>query len=177
MSSDYDITLYELIIHFSLFAGMCIPIWLKVKDNQPAHPFHFSAPEVAMQKPEVRSLWHQATNFRNVVQYLECTSKTKLYPRYSKTRASTMVRLGYHRSLVGGIASRPHLPQKEQAMQVLNDYASSPGQLYPLKVRLPFVPNLNCSVMTETLPSELPFMKRLRNVFDRNSHWTLQLDP
>lgn len=122
MKTDYGVTWYELVIHFALFAGRCMPIWLKVKDNQPAHPFGFSSPEVSLQKLEVRSLWHQATNFRNVVQYLESTSKEKLYPRYAKTGASTMVRLGYHCSLVGGIASRPTLPQREKAMSILRDY-------------------------------------------------------
>ena len=87
----------------------------QVHDNQPAHPLDLSSPEVALQKPEVRSLWHQANNFRNVVQYLESTARTKLYPRYAKTGASTMVRLGFHRSLIGGIASRPKLPQREHA--------------------------------------------------------------
>lgn len=44
---------YELVLHFTLFAGRGMPIWIKVQDNQPAHPFDFNSPEVALQKPEV----------------------------------------------------------------------------------------------------------------------------
>lgn len=165
-SSDYGITWNELAIHFSLFACRCMPIWLKVKENQPAHPFDFDSPEVSLQKPELRSLWHQATNLRNVVQYLESTSTMHLYPRYAKTGLSTMVRLGYHRSLVGRIASRPCLPQRDLAMQILKDYSSTPGQPYPLNVRLPFVPNLDSSAIEDAMPSELPFMKR-HNLYQR----------
>ena len=49
-----------------------------------------------------------------------------------------MIRLGFHRSLVGGMASRPKLPQKDLALKILSDYASLPGQRYPLNVRVPF---------------------------------------
>ena len=105
-------------------------------------------------------------NLRNVVQYLESTSTMHLYPRYAKTGLSTMVRLGYHRSLVGRIASRPCLPQRDLAMQILKDYSSTPGQPYPLNVRLPFVPNLDSSAIEDAMPSELPFMKR-HNLYQR----------
>ena len=81
---EYGITWYELVIHFTLFAGKCMPIWIKVADHQPAHPFDFFSDEVKLQKPDVRSLSHQATNLRYVVQYLEHTAKIKLYPRYKK---------------------------------------------------------------------------------------------
>ena len=37
--NDYGITWYELVLHFTLFAGRCLPIWIKVVDHQPAHPF------------------------------------------------------------------------------------------------------------------------------------------
>lgn len=69
-------------------------------------------------------------------------------------------------------------------MQILKDYASSPGQPYPLNLRIPFLPNLSCSIMTESMPSELPFMKR-HNLYQRvnkclrlkQSLDTIPLDP
>ena len=152
----------ELVLHFTLFAGCCMPIWLKVNDHQPAHPFDFFSPEVSIQKPEVKSLWHQATNFRNVVQYLESTAGVQLYPRFKKTGASTMVRLGFHRSLIGGIASRPTLPQREEAMKLLLAYS----QPYPLNVRVPFKPNLECALVVPPILDELPFVKR-HNLYQR----------
>ena len=163
---DYGITWYELVLHFTLFAGRCLPIWIKVADHQPAHPFAFFSDEVKLQKPEVRSLWHQATNFRHVVQYLEHTAKVQLYPRYKKTGASTLVRLGFHRSLVGGIASRPTLPQRVAAMQLLRTYATIPEQPYPLNVRLPFVPNLSEPILVTPLPDDIPFLKR-QNLYQK----------
>lgn len=41
-----------------------------------------------------------------------------------------MIRLGYHRSLVGGIASRPRLPQKDLAMKFILDYSSRLNLMY-----------------------------------------------
>lgn len=42
---DFGITWYELVIHVALFAGRCMPIWLKVKDSHPTHPFDFFHPK------------------------------------------------------------------------------------------------------------------------------------
>ena len=60
-----------------------------------------------IQTPEFRGLGHQTSAFRDIVRYLENTCQTKLYPRYKKTGASSLIRLGFHRSLIGGIAARP----------------------------------------------------------------------
>lgn len=164
--SDHGITWYELVVYFTLYAGLTMPIWLKVYENQPAKPFDFASSEVALQKSEVRSLWHQATNFRNVVQYLESTARTKLYPRFKKSGASSLVRLGFHRSLVGGVASRPQLPQSALAIQLLDQYATQPGQPYPLNVRLPFTPDLTCAIYGRDLPPDIPFAHR-HNLYQR----------
>ena len=45
----------------------------------------FDSPEAKIQKPEVRSIWHQANILRAVVRYLENTLQCQLYPRYKKT--------------------------------------------------------------------------------------------
>ena len=66
-----------------------------------------------------------AYNFRAVVKYfLESSTGKYPYPRYKKTG---VIRLGFHRSLTGGIASRPRLPQTNLARKVLFDYSSLPA--------------------------------------------------
>ena len=77
-----------------------------------------------------------------------------------------MVRLGYHRSLTGGVASRPNLPQKELAMQLLSAYSALPGHPYPLNVRVPFVPDLMHSQIHLDLPTDKPFLER-HNLYQR----------
>ena len=77
-----------------------------------------------------------------------------------------MVRLGFHRSLIGGIASRPQLPQRELAIQLLHQYATTPGLPYPLNVRIPFTPNLSCALYGNHLPPDIPFAKR-HNLYQR----------
>ena len=59
LKSDFGITWYELTVHFTLYAGRCLPIWVKHKDQHHAWPYAFDSEEVAILKPEVRSLWHQ----------------------------------------------------------------------------------------------------------------------
>ena len=140
--TDFGVTWYELVVHYTLYAGRCLPIWIRHDNQSFAWPYAFDSLEVAIQKPEVKSLWHQAHNFRAVVQYLESTMKCHLYPPYKKTKASTVVRMGFHRSLTGGIASRPNLFQKDIALHLLRDYSAQAGQPYPLNVRIPFVPVL-----------------------------------
>lgn len=56
---DYTVWI-NLTIHFTLYAGRCLPIWVRHKDQNHAWPYAFDSEEVAIQKPEVRSLWHQA---------------------------------------------------------------------------------------------------------------------
>lgn len=149
-----------------LFRFSQVDVCLFGEKSTSINHIHLSSFHRTCQKPEVRRLSHQATNFRHVVQYLEKAAQTQLYPRYSKAGASRMVRLGYHRSLVGGIVSRPTLPQREHAMQILRDYASTPGQPYPLNVRLPFVPNLSCPIFGHHLPADIPFSQR-QNLYQR----------
>ena len=149
-----------LVIHFTLYAGRCLPIWIKGKDQSFAWPYAFDSPEVAILKPEVRGLWHQTNNFRALVEYLQSSTGQRLYPRCKKSGASTMIRMGYHRSLVGGITSRPRLPQTDLAMKLLLDNSSLPGQQCPLNVRIPFQPKLDASCILEELPPDKCFLAR-----------------
>lgn len=155
--TDFGITWYQLAVHFLLYAGRSLPVWIRHKDKSFAWPYDFDSPEVAIQKPEVKSLWHQAHNFRAVVKNLESSTGRHLYPRYKTTGASTVVRLGFHRSLTGGIASRPNLLQTELAIALLRECSTQPGQLYPPNVRVPFVPNLSHCQTAVDLPPDRPF--------------------
>lgn len=49
---------------------------------------------------------------------------------------------------------------------MLKEYAAMPGQLYPLNVRIPFVPNLECSLVATPMPTDLSFLNR-HNVYQR----------
>ena len=86
-------------------------------------------------------------------QWLRGTTGQQLYPRYKKTGAS-LVRLGYHRNLVGGLASRPNLPQKESALRMISHYSSQPGRPYPLNMRVPFQPNFDEAKITEVFAAD-----------------------
>ena len=76
-----------------------------------------------------------------------------------------MVRLGFHRRLIGGIASRPNFAQKEQVMQNIKNYAALPGQ-HPLNVRLPIQPDFSNPLLAIPLPEEISFGKR-HNLYQR----------
>ena len=62
-----------------------------------------------------------------------------MYPRYKKTGASSLIRLGYNKQLTGGIAARPSFPFSDSLMDNLVRYSSLPNQQYPLNVRLEMV--------------------------------------
>ena len=104
----------------------------------------FDSPEAKIQKPEARSIWHQANNLRAVVRYLENALKCQLYPRYKKTGASSLIRLGYHPRLIGGVSARPSFPDAAMLMENISNYSSLANQPYPLNVRLemPLIENL-----------------------------------
>lgn len=51
-------------------------------------------------------------------------------------------------------------------MRLLKNYASLPGQPYPLNVRLPLDPDLSCPILSDPLPAELPFGQR-HNLYQR----------
>lgn len=53
--SDFGVTWYELTIHFSLYAGRCLPIWIKHKGQDHAWPYAFDSPEVAILKSTLRT--------------------------------------------------------------------------------------------------------------------------
>ena len=73
-----------------------------------------------------------------------------------------MVWLGFHRSLTGGIASRPRLPQTDLVIKIL----SLPGQPYPLNVRVPFNPKLDSALISDSGPPDLSFPAR-HNLYQR----------
>lgn len=119
--------------------------------------------------------WHQATNLR----------KKQLYPRYIKTGASTMVRLRFHRSLIGGIAARPTLRQSPKASKS----HSSTWRLCRLARKTLSIKRscsrdkLNCSQFMPSIAETLTFSQRhnlyqwvrkcMRNKLDLD---TIQLD-
>ena len=53
-------------------------------------------------------------------------------PSIQENNASSLVRLGFHRSLVGGMSGRPSLPLADLLIQNITAYASLPKQFYPL---------------------------------------------
>lgn len=146
--NDFGITWCELALHCSIYAGRCLSVWIHDSDKGYAVPYDFFSDPVLLQKPEFRSLAHQTSAFRAVVRYLENRGKTQLYPQCKKTGASSLVQLGLHGCLIGGLAARPNLPQNELAYTLLNDYASLAGQPYPLNVRVPFQPKLDHALIT-----------------------------
>ena len=90
---------------------------------------------------------------------LDNTLTEPMIPKYKKTGASSLVRLGFHKSLVGGINSRPVLPYPDKVIQILCDYASLPAQTYPHHVRLQ-LPPLQCASPLEAPFVEIPFKQR-----------------
>lgn len=57
-------------------------------------------------------------------------------PSIQKNNASSLVRLGFHRSLVGGMSACPSLPLADLLIQNIIAYASLPKQSYPLNVQI-----------------------------------------
>lgn len=135
-SGDFGITWYELALYYALFTGTCLPIWIYHTAKKLPRPYAFDSPEAKIQPDSKKCLWHQARVVRSVVRYLENSLQCSFFPRYKKTNASSLVRLGFHRSLVGGISARPFLPHADLLMQHLQAYASLPNQSYPLNVRV-----------------------------------------
>lgn len=77
-----------------------------------------------------------------------------------------MVRLEFHRRLIGGIASLDKTNTGHP-----NVFAALPGQPYLLNVRLPLVPKLDCALFNGTLPliypscSDITFIRGFENAF------------
>ena len=134
--SDFGITWFELAICYAVNFGSFLPLWIYNGTKKRAVPVAFDSSEAKVQKPEARSIWHQANNLRAVVRYLENTLQCQIFPRYKKTGASSLVRLGYHPRLVGGISSRPEVPHATLLMENLAHYSSIAHQPSPLNVRL-----------------------------------------
>lgn len=65
--------------------------------------------------------------------------KCKMLPRYSTTGAVSLVNLGFHHSLVGGIRARPWLPDQAKvlSLSLFTEYMKLEGQKYPANVHLP----------------------------------------
>lgn len=120
---------YELVIAFQLDTGFALPVWIYHKGEKLPKPYPFLSTEAQIQKPESRSLWHQANTLRAVVRYLENTLQQPLFPKYKKNGASSLVRMGFHKSLVGGISSRPVLPDPVAVIEIIKNYSSQPTHI------------------------------------------------
>ena len=104
-SGDFGITWYELALYCALFTGTCLPIWIYHTAQKLPRPYAFNSSEAKIQPDAKRCLWHQAGVLRSVVRYLENSLQCSFFPRYKKTNASSLIRLGFHRSLIGGISA------------------------------------------------------------------------
>ena len=87
------------------------------------------------------------------------TLQQPLCPKYKKTGASSLIRLGFHKSLVGGIASRPILPDFNTVLETIKAYSSLPNQSYPHHVRLD-MPIIHHPSPLPPEYEEIPFHKR-----------------
>ena len=78
-TSDFGITWFQLAICYAVNFGSFLPLWICNGKRKRAVPFAFDSSEAKVQKPEARSIWHQANNLRAVVRYLENTLQCQLF--------------------------------------------------------------------------------------------------
>lgn len=156
---DFGVSWIELAVHFILFSGRGLPLWILDNKEKIFKPYAFDSPEALIQPKSARALCHQASTLRGIVRYLEGTMQCQLFPRYKKTCSSSLVRLGFHRTLVGGMAARPAMPNSAVAIKLLAEYSALPEQPYPLNVRLPFPV---CSEYASVFSDILIFQMNLR---------------
>ena len=159
LKDDWGITWYELAISFMLYTGVALPVWIYNETDRLPTPYAFDSPEVAIQKEDAKSLWNQANTLRAIVRYLDNTLPTSLIPKYKKTGASSLVRLGFHKSLVGGVASWPVLPNVDQFLSILRDYSSMPTQSYPHHARIQ-MPLVTKESVIQSPYEDIPFKNR-----------------
>lgn len=164
---------HKLLLKFGLFSVQSVDtqicrrsLWIFDKTEQVQKLHAVDSPEAKIQPPAAKSLGHQASTLRAIVRYLENTLQCKLFPHYKKSCASSLARMGFHRSLVGEMASRPTLPNADQVVKFLGDYSSLLGQPYPLNVRLPVVPVSDFAKTLLDLPSEPAFQNR-QNLYQK----------
>ena len=138
---------------------MALPVWIYNKTDRLPTPYAFDSPEVAIQKDDAKSLWNQANTLWAIVRYLDNTLPTPLIPKYKKTGASSLVRLGFHKSLVGGVASRPVIPNATRFLAILREYSSMPTQSYPHHVRIP-MPLVPTESVIQSPYDDIPFANR-----------------
>ena len=81
-ADDFGITWFALAVAYAVFFGSWLPLWVSPGTNKRAYPVAFDSDAAKLQKPEARSIWHQANNLRSVVRYLENTLQCQLFPRY-----------------------------------------------------------------------------------------------
>ena len=156
----------SLAVHFVLFSGHGLPLWIFDPKEKILKPYAFDSPEALIQPKSARALCHQASTLRGIIRYLEGTRQCHLFPRYKKTCASSLVRMGFHRTLAGGMAARPAMPNSAVAIKLLPEYSALPEQPYPMNVRLPFPV---CSDYASAFP-EIPNKPALhvrRNVYQK----------
>lgn len=163
---DFGISWCELAMYYAIHFGLFLPIWIYNGENKHARPVAFDSEEAPIQKPDAKSIWHQANNLCAVVRYLENTLKCQMFPWYKKTGASSLVRLGYNSRLIGGISARPFLPDAKVLMENIvhyyhttHLYSSLANQPYPLNGRLE-MPLVSSHGVRSTLL--FPFMFQVR---------------
>ena len=144
-----------------LFAGWPLPIWIRDSTDNIQYSNHTIMPK------STRSLCNQASTLPGAVRYLENTMQCKMFPHYKKPCAPSLVRLGLHRSLVGGMSSRPSLPSADRAIHLISQYSVLPDQNYPLNVRLPVPLPTDLPVPELDLPTSLSFQAR-QNLYQRS---------
>ena len=171
LPDDWGVTWYELAVCFTAYTGVALPVWIYSSEDRLPTPYAFDSPEIQIQKDAAKSLWNQANTLRAVVRYLDNTLPEPIVPKYKKTGASSLVRLGFHKSLIGGIVSRPAMPCVDKVLQILRDYASLPAQTYPHHVRLQ-LPPIPCDAPLNAPFTEIPFKQRsglyqrIKNAFE-----------
>ena len=158
---DFGITWQFISSYFPVKAFHFGYIYIYDPKTKLHKPYEFDSPEASIQPKSAHALCHQASTLRGIVRYLEGTMQCHLFPRYKKTTcASSLGRLGFHPTLVGGMAARPESPHSDIAIKLLAEYSALPEQPYPLNVRLPFSVCRDFAQSFPDIPTEPTFSAR-----------------
>ena len=170
------ITWHELAIAFILQTGMQFPCWIKPPNRSRARPHHFRDPQVLALPIKLRSLREQADAIRIIIQYLQGFCHTRLYPKFHKTAASSLVQVGWGRTYTGGFPLRPQFSNSEATQKTLQQYAKDLGTKPPYHP-LGMVPMQLCHViLTVETTINLDysqcyhFRKKLREVWNKGGN-------
>ena len=99
---DYGITWYELAIQFTIFAGKRLPVWIHDSDKGFAVPFDFFFGSGRTPKTRVSRSWSSKLLLSEQSwDTLKILVEFTFFHVITKTGASSLFRLGFHRSLMG----------------------------------------------------------------------------